>query len=68
MAQLLKRVSTLNTIRWTSIVPATELVDILATDRNTAVGPIIQRLLFSQFVSKATHVDMEVCSGSLFCS
>jgi hypothetical protein len=68
MAQLLERVSTLNTIKWTSVMPAEELVDILATDKNSAVGPIIQRMLFSQFVSKATQVDMEVRSGLRGCS
>lgn len=64
MAQLLERVSTLNTIKWTSIVSAAELVDILATDKS-AVGPIIQRLLFSQFVNKVAHMDMEVCSPGI---
>lgn len=59
-ARLLERVAMLNTLRWWAIVPAEELLDVMAADR--IVAPTVQRLLFSQLVRPAPTIDLEVRS------
>lgn len=59
MAELLERVGTLNTLQWWTIVPAEELMGVLATDKS-AVAPYVQSLLFSQLIKPEPALDLEV--------
>jgi hypothetical protein len=59
MADLLERVSTLKTLQWWTIVPALELMGVLATDTSD-VGPVVQRLLFSQLIRPNPDLDLAV--------
>jgi hypothetical protein len=59
MAELLERVSTLSALQWWSIVPAAELIGVLATD-SSDVAPIIQRLLFSQLIRPDPELNLSV--------
>jgi hypothetical protein len=64
MADLLERVAMLKTLQWWKVVPATELIGVLATD-TSAVAPMIQRLLFSQLICPDPDLDIEVLPAIL---
>lgn len=59
MADLVERVSTLKTLQWWTIVPVVELMGVLASDTSD-VGPVVQRLLFSQLIRPDPELDLAV--------
>ena len=62
MAQLLERVSMLRTLQWWKVVPAVELMGMLANDSSKAACTV-QRLLFSQLVRPDPDLNLEVRFG-----